>query len=257
MISGDKRGKVLLWEIATGRIIASVKAHEDVSISCLAVTPDGSSFVSGSWDRTLKLWRFGAVLQPVIQFIGHTHCVNACAVSSDGSQLYSVSDDRSIRVWNMITGQQLIIIQSAHDDCVSSLALSGSLLVSGSFDKTVKLWDTGSMQLLHTLRGHSEYITSVAVSSDSSGSQRVLSGGFSIIGEHKMRQWDAASGAQLSELHGHPVTQSSVTCITVSSDSCFAASASNRTICVWDLASRSVCATLEGHKSPVKSVLFV
>jgi hypothetical protein len=37
------------------------------NVSRLAVTPDGISFVSGSYDNSLKLWRFEALQQPVIQ----------------------------------------------------------------------------------------------------------------------------------------------------------------------------------------------
>ena len=256
LLSGDESGSVLLWDVATGQQLASVKAHSEC-VSCLAVTPDGSSFVSGSWDHSLKLWRLEAMQQPVVQFSGHTDDVIACLVSSDGSRLYSGSTADSICVWDMTTGQQLASLHS-HIDGVTSLALSGSLLVSGSFDKTVKLWDTGSMQLLHTLLGHSETVESVAVSSVSSdGSLRILSGG-GYDGSAKdcsVRVWDAASGAQVAVLQGHSNT---VGCITVMSDGRLAASASDdRTICVWDLASLSLRARLEGHEYSVFSVLFL
>jgi WD40 repeat protein len=261
LLSGDNSGSVLLWDITTGQQLASVKCHQNPrGVSCLAVTPDGSSFVSGSF--SLKLWRFVALQQPVIQFSGHTSTVTSCVVSCNGSRLYSGSDDKSIRVWDMTTGQQLASMQS-HDSGVTSLALSSSLLVSGSRDTTVKLWDTGSMQLLHTLRGHSDIVLSVAVSSD--GMQRVLSGGGSTfkhmyddIGcttDYSVRVCDAASGATLAVLQKH---WTAITCISVSSDGRFAASAEagcHGAICVWDLASLSLCARLD--KPKVIFVLFV
>ena len=252
-LSGSSAGTVSLWDFATGKELASFEAHANI-VTCLAVTPDGSSFVSGSWDESLKLWRFEALEQPVIQFSGHTDYVTACALSSDGGRLYSGSLDSSIREWDITTGQQLAIMQS-HTEGVNSLALSGSLLVSGSYDKTVRLWRTGSVQLLHTLH-HSDYVQSVAVSSDSS--QRILScGGSPNPGaeDYSVRVWDAASGALLAVLEGH---SNIVWCVTVSSDGCLAASASDdKTVCVWDLASLRRCARLEGHDSDVESVLFV
>ena len=250
-LSGSSAGTVSLWDFATGKELASFEAHAD-AVTCLAVTPDGSSFVSGSWDRSLKLWRFEALEQPVIQFSGHTDYVTACALSSDGGRLYSGSLDSSIREWDITTGQQLAIMQS-HTDGVNSLALSGSLLVSGSYDKTVRLWRTGSVQLLHTLH-HSDQVLSVAVSSDG---KRVLScGGSHYPGaeDFNVRVWDAVSGALLAVLQGH---SSIVWCVTVSSDGCLAASASDdKTVCVWDLTSLSHRARLEGRNSVV-SVLFV
>ena len=127
LLSGDWSGSVLLWDIATGQQLASVKAHSEC-VNCLAVTPDGSSFVSGSWDNSLKLWRFEALQQPVIQFSGHTNYVMACVVSSGGSRLYSGSFDKSIRVWDMSTGQQLENVQS--NNAVTNLKLSGLLLIA-------------------------------------------------------------------------------------------------------------------------------
>ena len=247
LLSGDSDGFVLLWDIASGEQLASVKAHPYI-VSCLAVTPDGSSFVTGSWDSSLKLWRFDALQQPVIEFRGHSDSVYACVLSSDGSRLYSCGNESSILVWDITTGQQLETMQS-HTDGVNSLALSGPLLVSGSDDETVKLWDTGGLQLLHTLQGHSSRVWNVAVISDSI--QLVLSG----CANGDLRVWDAASGAQLALLHAHsPFVYGIAVCSygSLAASACF-----DQTICVWDLASFSLRATLRGHLDRVNAVLYL
>ena len=217
LLSGDYHGSVLLWDVATGQQLASIDAHPS-RVSCLAVTPDGNSFVSGSFG--LKLWRFEALQQPVLEFSGHIGRVHACVVSTDGFRLYSVSCEDSIRVWDITTGQQLATLQS-HTDQVTSLALSGSMLVSGSKDKTVKLWDTGSLQLLNTLQGNSTSVRSVAAISD--GSVRVFFCGGSEGYAGDLRLWNVASGALLARQQAH---SNEVRGITVSSDSCLAALAS-------------------------------
>jgi WD40 repeat protein len=64
-----------------------------------------------------------------------------------------------------------------HSEAVNSIALNvhGNTLISGSADKTLKIWHPGSGELLHTLSGHSAGVTCVAISPDSrviaSGSQ--------------------------------------------------------------------------------------
>jgi WD40 repeat protein len=111
LLSGDAHGFVLLWDIATGQQLTSVRAHHSieyeskyslhgfssVNVSCLAVTPDGRSFVSGSREGSLKLWHFDALEQPAIQFTGHDdddESVNSCVLSADGSQLFSSHTNR-------------------------------------------------------------------------------------------------------------------------------------------------------------------
>jgi WD40 repeat protein len=55
-----------------------------------------------------------------------------------------------------------------HADFVISVAFSpdGQMLASGSYDKTIKLWDVQSGQEVRTFRGHTDLVTSVAFSPD-------------------------------------------------------------------------------------------
>jgi len=57
---------------------------------------------------------------------------------------------------------------SGHRDKITSLACapSGEILASGSFDKTVKIWETKDDRLLHTLEGHSNHVHGLSFSSN-------------------------------------------------------------------------------------------
>ena len=50
-------------------------------------------------------------------------------------------------------------------NCVA-ISSDGQTLVSGSDDNTIKLWDLYTGQLLHTLEGHAEDVSSVVISPD-------------------------------------------------------------------------------------------
>ncbi|OJJ68072.1 hypothetical protein ASPBRDRAFT_47014 [Aspergillus brasiliensis CBS 101740] len=137
-----------------------------------------------------------------------------------------------------------------HCDWVSSVAFSGDgqLLVSGSGDETVKLWDAATGALKHTLEGHSDSVSSVAFSGDG---QLLASGSYD---KTTIKLWNAATGALKHTLEGH---SGSVSSVAFSGDGQLLASGSrDETIKLWDAATGAFKYTLEDHSGSVSSVAF-
>jgi RNA polymerase sigma factor (sigma-70 family) len=55
-------GEVIVWDIATGRVVATLKGHRD-RIFGLAFSPDGRLLATASWDGTIKLWQSGPAVR--------------------------------------------------------------------------------------------------------------------------------------------------------------------------------------------------
>ena len=143
--------------------IFTLKGHTHI-VSSVAFSPDGTRIVTGSEDKTAKVWdaRSGA---PVLDLKGHTGVVMSVAYSPDGTRIVTGSVDKTAKVWDARTGASLLDLKG-HAYLVSSVAFSpdGTRIVTGSWDKTAKVWDARSGAPVLDLKGHTHIVSSVAYS---------------------------------------------------------------------------------------------
>jgi len=151
---------VRLWEVATGKALQTLQGHTSAVYS-VAISPDGKTLASGSYDNTVRLWEVatGKALQTLQ---GHTNCVCSVAFSPDGKTLASGSYDNTVRLWEVATGKALQTLQG-HTLVVNSVAYSpdGKTLASGSEDQTVRLWEVVSGQYLSVWKKFKGAINSI------------------------------------------------------------------------------------------------
>ena len=69
----------------------------------MAFSPDGKRIVSGSWDKTVKVWD-AARGQEILTLKGHTDLVTSVAFSPDGKRIASGSEDKTVKVWDASAG---------------------------------------------------------------------------------------------------------------------------------------------------------
>src|ERR1700731_4841346 len=116
-----------------------------------------------------------------------------------GSELYKTYHDKkdgSVLVEGALQKHWSACVQvMVHSAEVRSVSFSpdGTRIVSGSDEKTVRLWDAGTGAHLQTLKGHSDPVTSVSFSPDGT---RIVSGSW----DETVRLWDAVTGAHLQTL---------------------------------------------------------
>ncbi len=224
----------------------ALKAHADWA-SALAIAPDGQRLVSGSFDKTLKIWHLqtGELIHTLN---GHARGVFSVAVSPDGKIVASGSWDETVRLWHLEDGT-LQDTLTAHSGSVRSVAISpdGKRLASGSFDETIKVWELETGVLLSSW---TEYLGPVYAIAFAPDGQSIASGG----GDGLVQLWQVASGERINQLTGN---LDFVWSLAFSPDGELLGSGNgDGTVKLWHVKSGSLIGTLSEHAGPVYSVAF-
>ncbi len=275
----DKRD--LAWNFYANyyhrRLPKPLEGHTD-GITCLMLSRDGKMIVTGSMDKTARIWN---VATGQLRFVlkGHTDGISCLTLSSDGKTLVTGSGltfsrdrqsgsgdksvrikpgslDNTVRIWDVATGQQRFVLKG-HTGAIFCLTLSsdGKTLVTGSYDNTARIWDVGTGQERTVLKGHTSWISCLTLSSD--GKTLITGSGAAFHPEstpgpsddHTARIWDVATGQQRAVLKGH---RSGISCLTLSSDGKMVITGSaGNTARIWDVATGQQRFVLKGHMGPI------
>ena len=162
------------------------------------------------------------------------------------SRLAVASESNEVNVWNLVSGKHVRGL-FGHTGQVEGVAVTpdGRLVISASYDRTLKVWDLESGRELKTLHGHVSWVLGVAVTPN--GKQVV-----SASSDHTLKVWDLASGRERRTLAGH-TDQVIGVAVTPNGKQVVSASFDN-TLRVWNLESGRELHTLSGHTSQVRAV---
>ena len=139
-----------IWDIAKKRIRNVFDGHQQ-EIYSLDFSQDGRLIVSGSGDKTARIWDMLDGSSKVLTIndpdsVNNDAGVTSVAISPTGHLVAAGSLDTVVRIWDVATGL-LIERLRGHRDSVYSVAFTpdGKGLVSGSLDKTLKYWDVSGL----------------------------------------------------------------------------------------------------------------
>ena len=165
-------------------------------ISTVGFSPDSRRLVTGSWDRTARVWEVGTGRE-LFALEGHTDLVNSATFSPDGLWMATSSNDQSVRIWNAANGQEVSRIEG-HAAPINQAAFSpdAKRIITGGEDWKARIWDVSSHRELLALDGHSTGVLAVAFSPDG---RRVITGGR----DGKVTVNDSVDGRPLFSLAGH------------------------------------------------------
>ncbi len=227
LATGGEDGKVAIWKPGEPAPARTFEGHTAPIVS-LAVSPDGTTLASASWDRTIRLWPLGGGAPRVLE--GHSQNVNGVAFAGDGNSLVSAGYDATVRIWPLAGSGSPVVVSlpaalnavaltpdgeiaaaaangrvffmsatgekrgevAAMESPIISLAASpdGALIAAAGIRGSVAIIERKSRKVERTLVGPGLPVWSVAFFPDST---TLLTGGT----DRLVRRWDASSGEHI------------------------------------------------------------
>jgi len=189
-------GEVRQWDLNDGRLFYVFEGHKD-TIYSIALSPDGKTLATGSYDQKIKLWNVQTG-EEIRTLSGHNGCVFDLAFRPDGKILASASADRTVKLWDVATGERRdTLSQPLKEQYAVAFGLDGKRLVAGGVDNRIRVWQISESAaettnpILEARFAHEGAILNLAFSSDG---KTLLSS----AEDRTVKLWDA-TGTELKE----------------------------------------------------------
>ena len=179
-MSASEDTTIKIWNPAALPKCINLVGHK-TPITCAVWDKNG--FASASDDQTILIWPhqtrdYTKLVQtvskgqqvdvkPVAIFHGHTAKISSIAFAPGGLKMVTASHDQSLIIWDTLGYKQLQILHACHKDWINTCTFSDTtpdILVTGSNDFTLKVWDLKTGAEKTKFKGHTSSINSVAFS---------------------------------------------------------------------------------------------
>ncbi|MEW6495299.1 MAG: serine/threonine protein kinase, partial [Cyanobacteriota bacterium] len=142
---------IKIWDMPTGKLQHTLETSSSemscspnsvlpFALSSIAISPDGNTLVSGSYDGILKFWNLGTGELRSTFKIGK---VNDLAISPDSQLLASIHQNYAILIWDIKSGKLLAELSGYPDEFVNvHFSPDGQTLLSQSRDGIIRVWQS-------------------------------------------------------------------------------------------------------------------
>jgi WD40 repeat protein len=187
VLASRNGAKIQFWNVASGSLIAESADVKDLSY-VIQMSNDGAYAADVENDGLLRVWEVGKA-EPVFT-VDYGQAIPVMAFSADNKVL-AVAAGTRLNAWLVPNGSKLALPQD-HPNDISAIALTGRKMITGSDDKTARIWDLSYMKS-RPLGPHASKVTAVALNSD---------GRLAITGSENgtLRLWDTETQKLLGPL---------------------------------------------------------
>uniref|UniRef100_H2YZH9 Pleiotropic regulator 1 n=1 Tax=Ciona savignyi TaxID=51511 RepID=H2YZH9_CIOSA len=165
-------------------------------VRCVAFEPGNEWFVTGSNDRTIKIWDLASG-KLKLSLTGHISSVRGLAVSDRNPYLFSCGEDKMVKCWDL---EQNKVVRHYHGHLSACYALdlhpTIDVLVTCGRDSSARVWDMRTKANIMTLSGHTNTVADVKC-------QAALPEVITASHDCTVRLWDLAAGKTRSCLTNH------------------------------------------------------
>jgi pleiotropic regulator 1 len=219
-------------------------------VRAVAFDPSNEWFVTGSADRTIKVWDFakccaGSDGGLKLTLTGHIDTIRGLAVSPRHPYMFSVGEDKLVKCWDL-EHNKVIRHYHGHLSAVYCVTIHPTLdiLITGGRDSTARVWDMRTKQQVHLLGGHKEAVGTVVANSVD---PQVITGSY----DSTVKLWDLAAGKAMTTLTHH---KKAVRAIAVNPREFSFISASADNIKKWQCRDGRFLKNFSGHNSVVNAL---
>ncbi|KAI1760092.1 WD40 repeat-like protein [Hypoxylon sp. FL1150] len=269
IITGSDDMLIHVYDTKTGKLRRRLEGHEG---GVWALQYEGNVLVSGSTDRSVRVWDIEKGLCTQV-FYGHTstvRCLQILMPTDTGKiengrtvmmppkpLIITGSRDSHLRVWRLPESGSRRYIQTGppandadcpyfirtlqgHNHSVRAIAAHADMLVSGSYDNTVRVWRISTGETVHVLQGHTQKVYSVVLDV---ARNRCISGSMDSF----VKIWDLETGTCIHTLEGHSLLVGLLDL----RDERLVSAAADSTLRIWDPESGRCQATLSAHTGAI------
>jgi WD40 repeat protein/serine/threonine protein kinase len=246
-----------LWRLTAGAptddtggdgAAALLEGHQQ-PVTAVAMSADGHWALSGSADKTLRLWdletrQCAAVLE------GHSDWIHCVALDSAGTIALSGGRDGALRLWDLPKHRCKAVLEKGVGR-LAALVLStdGRLALGGGRDGRLRLWDLAQLSsageaIPVTWDGHAGGVSSLAMREDG---RLAISGGR----DGRLRLWQMETRTQQADYDGHA---QEITAVALIGDGMALSGDDAGNLRLWDLHTGRCLRTFAGHEQRITAV---
>ena len=226
--SGPVNGRpaIVIRDQQTGVRVTTLLGH-DGPVRSIQFSADGKKLVSGSADKTARVWDLADAKFPELARFAHEAAVTAVALNADATVAISGAADKSLKAWTVADGEEAQNFAGHTAAIVAAAVLPDGTVVSAG-DTSVRFWNPANGQQTRTFAAPAA-VTAMSLSPD--GAQLIVGSANNALTVH-----NPANGQALFQLPGHLAPVKSVS---FSGDGKRIASRSSDGECrIWDATGR-------------------